>query len=106
LVMLSWGGRLYVSVAARPTQTDLNNSAQDGNDWLYADHDYFGQRYSTLNEIDTKNVDHLTQVCNYTFPEKEPSQTAPIVYQGVLYATTAHHTVALNGATCEVIWQS
>jgi alcohol dehydrogenase (cytochrome c) len=35
-----------------------------------------------------------------------PGQTAPIVYDGILYATTAHYTVALDGASCKVVWQS
>src|SRR5208337_1227409 len=88
------------------TQTDLNRSAQNGRDWLYADHDYYGRRYSVLKEIETTNAKLLTQVCQYTFPEQEPSQTAPIAYRGLLYATTAHYTVALNAATCKVLWQS
>jgi alcohol dehydrogenase (cytochrome c) len=35
-----------------------------------------------------------------------PGQTAPIVYDGILYATTTHYTVALDGASCKVLWQS
>src|SRR5262249_22005653 len=42
----------------------------------------------------------------HTFPDKEPTQTAPIVYDGTLYASTAHYTVALDGASCKVVWQS
>jgi alcohol dehydrogenase (cytochrome c) len=105
VAILSWGlgSNTY---AAGPTQDDLNNSAREAKNWLYVDHDYYGQRYSPLSEINTENADQLAQVCQYTFPEKEPAQTAPIVYDGVLYATTAHHTVALDGATCKVIWQS
>ena len=105
VAILSWG-LASNTYAAGPTQDDLNNSAREAKNWLYVDHDYYGQRYSPLSEINTENADQLAQVCQYTFPEKEPAQTAPIVYDGVLYATTAHHTVALDGATCKVIWQS
>ena len=106
VAMLSWVPASNTYAAAGPTQNDLDGSAQDAKNWLYVDHDYYGQRYSALNEINTGNAAQLAQVCQYTFPEKEPAQTAPIVYDGVLYATTAHHTVALDGATCKVIWQS
>jgi alcohol dehydrogenase (cytochrome c) len=94
------------AAAPGPSQQELDHAAQNGQDWLYADHDYFGQRYSALTEITSNNVERLTEVCKYTFPEKEPGQTAPIAYQGRLYATTAHHTVALDGANCKVIWQT
>ena len=70
------------------------------------DHDYGGQRYTPLDQISAKNAADLAQVCSYTFPDKEASQTAPIVYDGILYATTAHHTVAVDGANCKLVWQS
>jgi glucose dehydrogenase len=58
-------------------------------DWLYVDHDLTGSRYSPLKQITTENVSRLAKVCAYTFPEKEPSQTAPIVSAGRMYLTTA-----------------
>jgi glucose dehydrogenase len=79
-------------------------SELDGSDWLYVDHDLAGTRYSNLKQINTKNVSRLTKICAYSFPDKEPSQTAPIVSAGVMYLTTAHYTVALDGSDCHVIW--
>lgn len=90
--------------AVGPTQEELNNAENDGANWLYADHDYRGHRYSPLDQINTKNAANLSQVCSYSFPEKMPAQTAPIVYNGVIFATTAHYTVALDGASCKPIW--
>ena len=46
----------------------------------------------------------LAKVCSYTFPEKVPSESAPIVSAGVLYATSDHYTVALDAADCHVLW--
>jgi len=77
-----------------------------GGDWLYVDHDLGGTRYSHLKQITTKNVSRLIKACAYSFPDKEPSQTAPIVSAGRMYLTTAHHTVAVDGADCHVIWSS
>jgi len=81
-------------------------SNPDGGDWLYVDHDLAGTRYSPLTQINTKNVSQLARVCTYSFPDKEPSQTAPIVSAGIMYLTTAHYTVALDGSDCHAIWMS
>src|SRR6266404_3808643 len=86
------------------SQELAGNSA--GGDWLYVDHDLAGTRYSSLDKITTKNVSRLAEACAYTFPDKEPSQTAPIVSGGRLYLTTARYTVAIDGADCHVIWSS
>ena len=75
-------------------------------DWVYVDHDLAGTRYSHLKEITTNNVSQLVKACAYSFPDKEPSQTAPIVSAGRMYLTTAHYTVAIDGADCHVIWSS
>ena len=47
-------------------------------DWPDVNHDTCGTRYSPLNTIDTHNASRLKKACTYTFPDKEPSQTAPI----------------------------
>jgi PQQ-dependent dehydrogenase (methanol/ethanol family) len=85
------------TLAASPAQAD------DG-DWTYADHDFNGTRYSPLDQITPDNVKQLAKVCSYTFPEKVPSESAPIVSAGVLYATSDHYTVALDAADCHVLW--
>jgi len=81
-------------------------SGSSGGDWPYVDHDLAGTRYSHLKQITTKNVSQLVKACSYSFPDKEPSQTAPIVAAGTMYLTTAHYTVAVDGADCHVIWSS
>src|SRR6202046_679563 len=57
-------------------------------DRIYFDHDLAGTRYSHLKEITTSNVSQLVKACTYSFPDKEPSQTAPIVLAGRMYLTT------------------
>jgi alcohol dehydrogenase (cytochrome c) len=81
-------------------------ASDSGGDWVYVDHDVAGTRYSHLKQITTKNVSQLVKACAYTFPDKEPSQTAPIVSAGRMYLTTARYTVAIDGADCHVIWSS
>jgi len=77
-----------------------------GGDWVYVDHDLAGTRHSPLKQITTENVSQLIKACAYSFPDKEPSQTAPIVSAGRMYLTTAHYTVAVDGADCHLIWSS
>jgi alcohol dehydrogenase (cytochrome c) len=81
-------------------------SKSDGSDWVYVDHDVAGTRYSQLKQINTRNVSQLVKACTYSFPDKEPSQTAPIVSAGTMYLTTAHYTAAVDGSDCHVIWTS
>jgi alcohol dehydrogenase (cytochrome c) len=87
------------SIAAVQTQNAIT-----AGDWPSVNHDANGSRYSALKEIDSTNVGALNKAGTYTFPDKEPSQTAPVVIDGVIYATTAHTTVALDGFDCHVIW--
>jgi len=81
-----------------------SKAAETDGDWTYVDHDFSGTRYSPLSQITPQNVDQLAKACSYTFPEKVPSETAPIVSAGVLYATSEHYTVALDAADCRVLW--
>ena len=81
-------------------------SDSSGGDWAYVDHDFAGTRYSNLKQITTENVSQLVKACAYSFPDKEPSQTAPIVSGGRMYLTTAHYTVAVDGTDCHQIWSS
>jgi alcohol dehydrogenase (cytochrome c) len=94
-------GTSYVLASPKGIASDSSSG-----DWVYVDHDLEGTRYSHLKEITTKNVSQLVKACAYTFPDKEPSQTAPIVSAGRMYLTTAHYTVAIDGADCRVIWSS
>jgi alcohol dehydrogenase (cytochrome c) len=90
---------------AGPSQKELDNARDDTANWLYVDHDYHGTRFSASNQINAQNVGQLTKVCSYGFPELSPSQTAPVVYKGRMYVTSAHYTVALDSATCKMVWQ-
>jgi alcohol dehydrogenase (cytochrome c) len=97
----------FVLVSGMSNASSLHLAGtSDGGDWVYVDHDLAGTRYSQLQQITTKNVSQLVKACTYSFPDKEPSQTAPIVSAGRMYLTTAHHTVAVDGADCHVIWSS
>jgi alcohol dehydrogenase (cytochrome c) len=93
-----------IFVAAEFSQDNKAAQPSANGDWLYGDHNIAGTRYSPLTQINRGNVNQLEQACSYTFPEKVPAQTAPIVSGGVMYVTSAHYTVALDGFDCRVLW--
>ena len=94
-----------MALLALPFAVFARKSSQgDNGDWAYVDHDIRGTHYSPLHQITPRNVIHLVKGCAYAFPESVPSESSPIVVAGVLYATTDHDTVAINGATCRVKW--
>lgn len=87
------------------TQEELNRAATDRANWLLANHDYGGQRFVEAVRIRRENVGSLAPVCMYQFGDNSPFHTNPIVYQGVLYATTTLATVAIDAVTCRVKWR-
>ena len=99
-------GLAAVSVMSYAASRPGGASKADGGDWLYVDHDLAGTRHSPLQQITSKNVSQIAKACAYSFPDKEPSQTAPIVSAGTIYLTTAHYTVAVDGFDCRVLWTS
>jgi alcohol dehydrogenase (cytochrome c) len=105
MAMLAAGVLVFGTPRIQATPKGIAGDSGAG-DWIYVDHDLAGTRYSHLKEITTNNVSQLVKACAYTFPDKEPSQTAPIVSAGRIYVTTAHYTVAIDGADCRVLWSN
>jgi alcohol dehydrogenase (cytochrome c) len=90
---------------SNPTRAELADAHLNDADWLYHTGDYSGRRYSGLNQIDRSNVGSLTLACSYVMEEPSNFQTGPIVYQGMMYITSLHQTVALDARTCEERWK-
>ncbi len=99
------GDRGLLPRGSGPTQEELSSAHENSRDWLYHTHDYSGQRYSGLTEINTDNVAALSPACVFQMGEAGPFQSGPIVYDGVMYVTSLHATVALDAATCRPLWR-
>jgi alcohol dehydrogenase (cytochrome c) len=85
-----------------PTQSDLD--AASPQNWLYASHDYAGTRFVDLKQITTTNAGTMRAVCLYRSELAGPTQTNPIVYDGVMYLTFTRATVAIDATTCRQRW--
>ncbi len=87
-----------------PTQEELLQAASNPEHWLYASKDYTGQRFVDLDQINAGNAAGLRAVCIYRSNNAGPTQTNPLVYNGVMYLTIDQSIVAIDAATCRERW--
>jgi alcohol dehydrogenase (cytochrome c) len=91
-------------VGQGPSQDELLRAASDTRSWLSASKDYAGQRFVDLNQINAGNAAGLRAVCIYRSNSATPTQTNPVVYNGVMYLTVDQSIVAIDAATCRERW--
>jgi alcohol dehydrogenase (cytochrome c) len=89
---------------SRPSQEELNRADVDTRSWLLYNKGYLAHRYSSLNQIDRSNAQKLRVVCLFQLGEVATFTTGPVVYDGILYATTHFGTYAIDSATCRKRW--
>jgi PQQ-dependent dehydrogenase (methanol/ethanol family) len=63
-----------------------------------------GNRYSTLDQIDTRNAGRLQLQWIYAIPY-QPLETTPLVSGGVMYVTGPNQVFALDGRSGREIWR-
>jgi len=88
-----------------PSQQELNAAQSNAADWLMSNHDYTGQRYVDLKQINRLNAASLRPVCLYQAGDTKPFHNNPVVYRGVMYITTTYSTIAIDAANCQVKWR-
>jgi PQQ-dependent dehydrogenase (methanol/ethanol family) len=88
----------------RPTQAELDASDAATTNWLMYNKGYRGERYSTLRQINAGNASKLRPVCIFQLGELGTFSTGPVMYDGVLYATTHLGTYAIDATTCKKLW--
>ncbi len=89
--------------AADRVSDDAPQSA--GGEWPSYNRSLDGQRYSPLTQINTGNAGELAETCRLQVAERGSFQAGLVVIDDVMYATTPTDTLALDAATCEVIWR-
>ena len=92
--------------AAAPTAQDFLNAAKDSSNWLLPGKSYDNNRYITASQITPANVSGLKPAWTFKLSDDGPTETAPIVFNGMMYVTSAHdHVYALNAKTGKQVWE-
>lgn len=88
-----------------PTQAELNAARTSTSDWLLPNHDYGGQRFVDLKQINRQNAATLQPVAVYQVADLSVFHNNPLVYRGVMYVSTSNSTMALDAATLRMKWR-
>lgn len=64
------------------------------------------QRYSELNQVNTKTVSKLTPIWNYSLDDNRSEESQPLIYKGVMYLTSHNATIAIDAKSGNEIWKS
>lgn len=100
------GLALMISTAGAVDDAALRAETPDGTEWLTYGHGYDNQRFSALDQINTKTVGRLVPRWIYQTGISATFQTSPLVAGGVMYLTTPrNHVVALDAATGIEHWR-
>jgi alcohol dehydrogenase (cytochrome c) len=91
--LLTRSGDTY---AERPIEPKL--------DWPSYDGGYTGNRYSTLDRINTANVKRLAPAWIFPVPGAPRLEVTPVVVDGVMYITGPNEAYALDATTGRPIW--
>ncbi|MEK6286332.1 MAG: PQQ-binding-like beta-propeller repeat protein [Acidobacteriota bacterium] len=89
----------------KPTQAELNSAQAATTDWLMSNHDYGGQRFVDLKQINRQNAASLRPVAMYQAADMNAFHTNPVVSGGLMYITVKDSTMALDATTLKVRWR-
>ncbi len=84
----------------------LVNSDAEPENWLMYSGNYFSQRYSGLDQIDTNNAGQLEMLWAFQLRALDRAETTPLVVDGVMYVTEApSNVIALDARTGSQYWR-
>jgi len=94
------------AAVAQVTPERLNNAAKEPQNWLMYSGEYNGRRFSSLDQVNTKNAAQLVPKWAYQTMAGGKFETTPLVVDGVLYGTGQDdRAFALDARTGRPIWQ-
>jgi len=86
-------------------QAELHD-ASSSSEWLTYGHDYSNRRFSSLLQINPRNVSHLIPAYVFQTGVLGPFETTPVVSNGVMYISTAYDGVfAIDARTGDQLWK-
>jgi alcohol dehydrogenase (cytochrome c) len=97
-------GKLAQPSTSRPTQAELDAADTATTNWLMYNKGYRAERFSALKKINAGNAGKLRPVCMFQLGELGTFSTGPVMYDGILYATTHLGTYAIDATTCTKLW--
>jgi len=75
-----------------------------GEDWPSYNGDYTGRRFSSLNQINKSNVGQLGVSWVFHSPNSDRLEATPVVYEGMMFVTSANDAYALDAQSGRVVW--
>ncbi len=75
-----------------------------GRNWLSYNGDYTGCRYSSLSQINTKNVNALRAQWVFHSSNSDSLECTPVAIDGLLFVTSANDAFALDATNGRVVW--
>jgi alcohol dehydrogenase (cytochrome c) len=97
----SASGSVSVKVDVQPSEL---RSQPAGANWLSYNGDYTGRRFSSLDQINTENVQNLRAQWVFHVPNSDNLEVTPFVVDGLMIVTSANDAYALDGQTGRSIW--
>jgi len=91
--LLSRTGDVYSERAIEPKQ-----------DWTSYDGSFNGNRYSSLEQVNTNNIQRLAPAWVFPVPNAPRLEVTPVVIDGVMYITGPNEAYALDATTGKQIW--
>ncbi len=77
-----------------------------GDEWHAYNRTVYGDRFSTLTQINADNAARLKVVCSYDSERLEGFQVTPLVINGALIGTTAEDIFSIDPVTCKENWRT
>jgi len=94
------------AVGNAPTRDDYVQAGQKDGYWLLPARSYSGNRYIANNQINRDDVGQLKRVWKFKVPDEGPMEGVPIVWNDMMYVTSAHdHVYALDAKSGDLKWE-
>jgi len=89
-----------------PVPSGATPQTLTADDWPSYNKTLTSERYSSLSQINVKNLDKLKILCTYDTKQYTSFEDGPIVVNGALIATTEHDIFSLDSANCHENWRT
>ncbi len=105
MAILGWAGASSAQNPFNVPYERIRDANKEPGNWLTYSRDYTGQRYSTLDLINTSNVGRLRVAWVHQAKEADTVETSPVVVDGIMYISEPPNVVkALDARTGNALW--